>query len=256
MACIVAIFCKTYKFKKAFSLVELCLCVVLFGLIASAILRSTQASFSLLLTGLSSQEKQRLQSAIMVFDAYFQRRFKPSLYVGDSALYFMGIDEYAGLFYLPIASQSSDLINLKTKFELPKLKEAILHSSGLDFTQFEVAIVFYGVPYAIDDFGYFSRSNIAMASAIKDNEMTLFNASAISPAYAIVTSAYGLEFNEQNGELYLVHSFRPWLAGSLKKAKRTLLIDSIKSLSLERENGSLRLELCAKSGACLQRLLL
>ena len=63
----------------------------------------------------------------------------------------------------------------------------------------------------------------------------------MSQAFLLASSAYGLEFDPDSGELRLLYAWQPWAGDSPQKA---LLLDGVVSAKFSQDDTGIWLEVC------------
>lgn len=245
--------------KSGFSLIELCISIVIFGVIARAIFYSNTIGYELLNSAINSQKLELLNSTFSVISTHFRSKVNKSVLINGDTLIWASVDEYVQGFYLGLVDfAKSGTGKIATKFNKDSLLAAISQSAGVDFTsEFSVAAVFSGVGYSPSDFGYFGDSTLALVRAESDDILQIKPdyKGQISGAYALVLGAYALSFDKYSGELWLYYRWRPWLGERLLGAQKALLLDGLSGVRFSASDVGVELELCIDK-ICARRLLL
>ncbi|BCX79641.1 type II secretion system protein [Campylobacter sp. 19-13652] len=251
---------KFYSLKKpGFSLVELCVAILVFGVVARAIFYSNTLSYELLNSALKSQKLQSLNSAINIISAYYRSHIAQSVLSSEDKLLWVSANEYAQSSYLSLVDMSrSNREKIITKFKPSNILEAFSQSAGVDFaSEFKVVAIFNGVSYNTSDFGYFGDNSLALVRASGDDILQIKPGykGQISGAYTLASSAYALSFDKDSGAIWLYHDWHPWLDESLISAPKALIIDGLSGAKFSISEAGTEIELCIDE-ICAKEILL
>lgn len=250
---------KKFKVSPGFSLIELCIAIAIFGVVAKSLLYINSLSYDFLNTSLKSHKAQSINSAINVISTYLRTVIKQSILIKDNALFWVSLDKYVQGFYLPLVDlNKSSRQKLTTKFKLNEITNAFSQSAGINFSsEFKIAVVFGGVDYSVSDFGYFGNSSLALARAINDDvlEISPDYKGQISDSYTLASSAYALKFDKDSGEVWFYYNWQPWLNQSVDQAPRSLLIDGVSEASFSVGNAGIDLKICVDE-VCVTELVI
>lgn len=249
---------KHYKFKQAFSLVELVVSISIFGIIAAGVFRSTLLNYETLNLSLQNEKNQTINQALEVLLTYLDDAIKQSIHVQNNQLYWARKNTIAMQHYF--ASINLDEIKnheLPTTLNAKMLNQIFKDSDEIDFQkEFKIAIIFDAINYKAADFGYFTKPNLALVKATSDDKLILKNdfMGHISQNYRLISSAYALMLEKD--QIWLISSWQPWANEPIKNARKTLLLDGVKSLKIAHEKDGLKIEICLndQSSTCKERL--
>lgn len=249
---------KHYKFKKAFSFVEITIAISIFGLIAAGLFRSTLFNYSVLNLSLQNEKTQIINHALDTLFAYLDDAIKQSIYMQDDKIYWVSKNNIAMQYYFGVID-TTNIKNheLSTQIKTKELKQIFQDIDKIDFSSdFKVAILFDAVEYKASDFGYFAKANLALAKSETNDKLIIKDdfMGKISQSYSLINTAYALMLDKD--KIWLITSWRPWANEPIQKAKKSLLLDEVKSLKIAQEKDAIKIKICLndKIDICQERL--
>lgn len=261
--------------KRAFSLLELTIVIVILGIVATM---SFNLIFVLYKNYFTTQTIAKLENsadlALLYIDKLLSHRIKQSVIAQNSphdtlefvayAVEAFDLGLYSGIADLDV-SNARELVSPGSKFsELNSMVSEILQYENPKFNSdnYELAVVFKDIDYsAASSFGY-NGSNIDIARAHVKNDTVLelhpsFASKRASEHYHIAYSAYAIipKYNSdgQNSDfdLILAYDYRPWLGErySDPQTKRALLARNVSSFHFGIDNEMVLLKICVRESA-------
>ncbi|CAD7286571.1 prepilin-type N-terminal cleavage/methylation domain-containing protein [Campylobacter suis] len=259
--------------RRAFSLIEIVLVVVIIAIMATAginlllvLYKNYSTSERMVRLELQSQNVLEYIGKLLavripesaVAKEWGSDKFLPLLHKGGSdydTLEFVAYTPEA--FFESIYSGFADLQastkqTIKTPLsKLTKLDSVIGDLNPKFGSDFELAVIFKSLNYNASDFGYSGKTNLDTAKIKDDITFELGKRrldGLVSEHYHIAHTAYAIrvvpsQVTAQN-ELVLYFNYRPWLNESAKDGESAVLAKNVSTFVFGANDGSIRLKLC------------
>ncbi|MBE2986515.1 prepilin-type N-terminal cleavage/methylation domain-containing protein [Campylobacter sp. RM12920] len=262
--------------KKAFTLIELIIVIVVLGIVGlmtlqvtttvfknyvqSKAMNSLQTQTELVLEQISKMLSYRIKESVIArkgtssnilplnndqvnneyttleFITYAREMFNDGI--------------YSGFADLEPSSKANGLITPGSKLSSLNQENGILDDFGVAIT--DLAVIFKGLAYdTTTSFGYNNTNSLDVAkiTSVEDNKIHLTHDGEISEQYHIAYSAYAIavsDESEQRGDftLKLYYNYQPWLGEKFQNADSAILAENVTRFNFTEQNGVVVIKLC------------
>ncbi|MBE3021593.1 prepilin-type N-terminal cleavage/methylation domain-containing protein [Campylobacter sp. 7477a] len=262
--------------KKAFTLIELIIVIVVLGIVGlmtlqvtttvfknyvqSKAMNSLQTQTELVLEQISKMLSYRIKESVIArkgtssnilplnndqvnneyttleFITYAREMFNDGI--------------YSGFADLEPSSKANGLITPGSKLSSLNQENGILDDFGVAIT--DLAVIFKGLAHdATTSFGYNNTNSLDVAkiTSVEDNKIHLTHDGEISEQYHIAYSAYAIAVSDESKQrgdftLKLYYNYQPWLGEKFQNADSAILAENVTRFNFTEQNGVVVIKLC------------